>query len=90
MFVVIAAVFVVVQRLEHGLTAAPAHVMAEDGDIPAGRLVVRSAQREQRAANAFFPRKAMRQVMFHIVRQYNGIVDFGAGNMQPCDEVAVR
>ena len=53
MFVVIAAVFVVVQGLEHGLTAASAHVMAEDGDIPAGRSVVCSAYREQRAANAF-------------------------------------
>ena len=53
MFVVIAAVFVVVQGLEHGLTAASAHVMAEDGDIPAGLSVVRAAQREQRTANAF-------------------------------------
>ena len=52
-FVVIAAVFVVVQGLEHGLTAASAHVMAEDGDIPAGLSVVRAAQREQRTANAF-------------------------------------
>lgn len=84
---VVVSLLVIHEGAEHG--TAVAQVMAVDGDVPAGRFVVRAGQGEQAAQLAFLAGKQVVQVVCRIVRAHHGVVDDGAGDGEPGHKVPV-
>ena len=81
-------VFVAHERSEH-LFSAGAQVVAVDGQVAAGRTVIRREQREQRACGTLFSGKGVGQVIVRVAGTHHGMIHVCAGDLQPGNEIGV-
>ena len=86
-FGAVVSLLVIHEGAEHGV--AVAQVVPIDGNVPAGRRVIRAGKRKQAAQLAFLAGKQVVQVVCRIVRSHHGVVDDGVGNGEPGHKVLV-
>ena len=64
-------------------------MVAVDGDVLTGLLIVRTFQRKQTSQLAFLSIEQVAQVIRRVIRAHDRIADHSAGNRKPGNEVLV-